>query len=140
MSKTSSKASNISLPTVISTAIILNAVVRASAEAATLLGSDYHSVVRKDMFNSTVSVYKNAPPLTIDPLDTSQAVAARETPIWSMTLSESDLENQKPIFPEETLRYFFLSQHEALAYLGKVEAATIKIILKFAENSKKEIK
>lgn len=134
------KTASVKLPTVISTSVILNAVVRAADTAATRLGDGYYSVVRKDLFRNTVSVFKDSVAFTNDPLDTAQSVADSETPIWSMELSDHTLDDKRWIFAKNPPKYFFLSKEDASAYLKKVEEDTVKLILKSAANALKETK
>ena len=134
------KTVSVKLPTVISTSVILNAVVRGAEAASTQLGDEYYSVVRKDIFRNTVSVFKDSVPSSNDPLDTAQPVAESEMPIWSMELTDHALDEKKPLFAETRPKYFFLSKEDASEYLKKVEDDTIKLILKFAANAQKESK
>lgn len=134
------KTVSVKLPTVISTSVILNAVVRGADAAATQLGDGYYSVVRKDIFRNTVSVFKDSALSTNDPLDTAQPVADSETPIWSMELTDHTLDDKRWIFVKNPPKYFFLSKEDASAYLKKIEEDTVKLVLKFAENTQKESK
>lgn len=134
------KTASVKLPTVISTSVILNAVVRGAEAASTQLGDEYYSVVRKDIFRNTVSVFKDSVPSSNDPLDTAQPVAESETPVWSMELTDHALDGKKPLFADTRPKYFFLSKEDASAYLKKIEEDTVKLVLKFAENAQKESK
>lgn len=133
------KTASVKLPTVISTSVILNAVVRGAEAASTQLGDGYYSVVRKDIFRNTVSVFKDSVPSSTDPLDTAQSVADSETPIWSMELTDHTLDDKRWIFKNPP-KYFFLSKEDASAYLKKIEEDTVKLILKSAANALKESK
>lgn len=134
------KTASVKLPTVISSSVILNAVVRGADAAATQLGDGYYSVVRKDIFRNTVAVLKDSTPSTNDPLDTAQPVIEGETPVWSMELTDYALDEKKPMFAGTRPKYFFLSKEDASAYLKKIEEDTVKLILKFVENAQKESK
>ena len=134
------KTASVKLPTVISTSVILNAVVRGAEAASTQLGDEYYSVVRKDIFRNTVSVFKDSVPSSNDPLDTAQPVAESETPVWSMELTDHALDGKKPLFADTRPKYFFLSKEDASTYLKKIEEDTVKLILKFAANAQKESK
>lgn len=131
------------LPVILSTSALLNAVVRGTEVAAGVLGTDYHAVVRKDLFKSVASVYRTEPLDHDDIFDTAQLTVAGETPVWSMELSDRYLRDERDrgaVFSKIPSRYFFLNYEDARAHLETIKAATVTLILSAAELREEAIK
>lgn len=128
--------SSFAMPTLISTSVILNGVIRAAENAAEKLGPEYFSVIQKDFSSGYVRVYRSEPRGASEPLELTQSVPKMDDPIWSMKVDEYKLKNSpgelSAIFTEIPPRYFFLSEDEALSYIDSLEAAVVASVLQSA--------
>lgn len=121
----------IQLPTVISTSIILNAVVRSVERTVEELGEDYFSVVQKEFIKVVVSVYRRSALQPADDLDLSQAQIVSEPTLWSMELSANDLVSSRidtPFFKANPPQFFFLTRELAEEYIHSVENAVSELV------------
>ena len=124
------------LPTVISTSVILNAMVRGAEKATETLGSDYFTVVHKDFMTPLVTVHRVEPETVDDILSTTQAQPMPEAAIWSMKLTEQDMtSSDNTFFKANPLKYFFLTRDEALSYIDAIENAVTSLVIKAANKT-----
>lgn len=121
---------SVSLPTLISTSVMLNAVVRGAEAAAEKLGEGHYSKVSKSYGDAIVSIFKVEPRSGANLLDTSQKIVAAENPVWSKelnvhALTNGDKHKQDSIFSRITPKFLFLNEQEALDYLNSIEELTV---------------
>lgn len=122
------------LPTVISGAAILNAVVRGAETATKKLGHDYFTVVHKDFMNVMLTVHRVEAQIVDDVLAPTQAPVTPEATLWSMKLTEREM-LETAMFKTTSPKYFFLSRDEALSYIASIEAAVVDLVLKAANKT-----
>lgn len=136
-------AAELKLPTVISSSAVLNAVVRGAEKAAGELGPNYFAVVQKDFLSRDVAIYRrdNAAEAQ-DPLDPTQSLEGSDQAIWKISVKEQALRAEElkknPIFQRLMLRYFFLSEDEALEYIAELEATVLKLVREAIEKQTEE--
>lgn len=136
-------ANELKLPTVISSSAILNAVVRGAEKAAEELGPDYFAVVQKDFLSRDVAIYRRSAAEDQNPLDPTQSLEASDQAVWSTSVRDQALReeevNKNPLFHRLMLRYFFLSEDEALEYITELESAVLKLVQEAIENQTDEL-
>lgn len=122
-----------SLPTVISTATIMNALVRGAEKATEKLGDDYFAVVRYEYSNRIISVYKSYSNDSSDTLSPTQEAIAPQRSVWSMKVSEHDVRyRDNEFFKKNPPLYFFLQRKAALDYVNVLEGMIVEAVLKAA--------
>lgn len=126
----------IPLPTIISTSVILNAIVRGAQSAATELGNGYFAVVQKDFIKANLCVYRFKPQSPIDVLEATQRPVLAEAAVWTIKIDEFDLSHDAKIYdgilPGSKPRYLFLTEEDALSYISAIETMTAALVFKAA--------
>lgn len=123
------------LPTVISTATILNTFVRGAKRAVAELGPEYFSVISKDFVSSILSVYRSeAKPSIVDNLSPVEVSYNQDSSVWSLKLESYDLGNKKKvekyasIFGDLPICFIFNTEAEAVEYIDKLESNVVELI------------
>lgn len=122
------------LPTVISTATILNAFVRGAKRAVAELGPEYFSVISKDFVSNILSVYRSEPKSSVvDNLSPVEVSYNQDSSVWSLKLESYDLGNKKvekyaSIFGDLPVCFIFNTEAEAVEYIDKLESNVVELV------------
>ena len=128
-----------SLPTVISSSVILNAIVRGTEIAVEELGDEYSTVVHKDVFRNSLFVYRKSAAAPADRLSTDQGVVAAQPSLWNYELDRGIKDDSGGVFSSELpVRYFFLTEADALSYIDAIESKVKSLVLTAAAKHTEE--
>ncbi len=125
----------VSLPTVISSSSLLQAIARGVRGAAAELGEGYFTVIHENLSMVKIQVFRSSTPPTQDPLSTAQPIPEKDRPLWSFDFRNYSSEDA---IPEDSRRYFFLSDRDALSHIETLERETRERVLEEIRSGKKE--